>query len=245
MIKTNQKLTIYNENDQKEIEELAQKVTKERAIRLINELSKLENDMKSSTQRLIVFQAGIIRLCDKEIITQENTINNNSGNSQDIYARLDKIENYLRNTGRTTTARAVSAPRTQNSTKETAPKPDNTAIEGIGKNSKPAQYWKEIVNNLKKNGKLMLYTNLLNTNAVEINDLTVGIEFPAGLTPFGKTVLEKPENKMEIAQQISLACGKQMQVKYIDTKPQEQELNEEQELSNFASGFDIPFDITE
>ena len=91
----------------------------------------------------------------------------------------------------------------------------------------------------------MLYTNLLNTNAVEINDLTVGIEFPAGLTPFGKTVLEKPENKMEIAQQISLACGKQMQVKYIDAKPQEQELNEEQELSNFASGFDIPFDITE
>ena len=58
-------------------------------------------------------------------------------------------------------------------------------------------------------------------------------------------MLEKPENKMEIAQQISLACGKQMQVKYIDTKPQEQELNEEQELSNFASGFDIPFDITE
>ena len=249
MIKTNQKLTIYNEKDQKEIEELAQKVTKERAIRLINELSKLENDMKSSTQRLIVFQAGIIRLCDKEMSTVENNTSNsssnNSGNNQDIYARLDKIENYLRNTSRTTTAREVSAPRTQNSTKETAPKPDNTAIEGIGKNSKPAQYWKEIVNNLKKNGKLMLYTNLLNTNAVEINDLTVGIEFPAGLTPFGKTVLEKPENKMEIAQQISLACGKQMQVKYIDTKPQEQELNEEQELSNFASGFDIPFDITE
>ena len=249
MIKTNQKLTIYNEKDQKEIEELAQKVTKERAIRLINELSKLENDMKSSTQRLIVFQAGIIRLCDKEMSTVENNTSNsssnNSGNNQDIYARLDKIENYLRNTSRTTTAREVSAPRTQNSTKETAPKPDNTAIEGIGKNSKPAQYWKEIVNNLKKNGKLMLYTNLLNTNAVEINDLTVGIEFPAGLTPFGKTVLEKPENKMEIAQQVSLACGKQMQVKYIDTKPQEQELNEEQELSNFASGFDIPFDITE
>ena len=249
MIKTNLKLTIYNEKDQKEIEELAQKVTKERAIRLINELSKLENDMKSSTQRLIVFQAGIIRLCDKEMSTVENNTSNsssnNSGNNQDIYARLDKIENYLRNTSRTTTARAVSAPRTQSSTKETAPKPDNTAIEGIGKNSKPAQYWKEIVNNLKKNGKLMLYTNLLNTNAVEINDLTVGIEFPAGLTPFGKTVLEKPENKMEIAQQVSLACGKQMQVKYIDTKPQEQELNEEQELSNFASGFDIPFDITE
>src|SRR5699024_8937297 len=102
MIKTNQKLTIYNEKDQKEIEELAQKVTKERYIRIINELSKLENDMKSLTQSLIVLQAGIIRLCDKEMSTVENNTSNsssnNSGNNQDIYARLDKIENYLRNT---------------------------------------------------------------------------------------------------------------------------------------------------
>lgn len=32
----------------------------------------------------------------------------------------------------------------------------------------------------------MLYTNLMNTNAKEINDMTVGIEFPKGLTSFGK-----------------------------------------------------------
>ena len=119
------------------------------------------------------------------------------------------------------------------------------AIAGIGKNSKPAQYWGEIVNNLKKNGKIMLYTNLLNTNAVEINDMTVGIEFPNGLTPFGKTVLEKAENMTEITNQVSIACGKQMHIKYIDTKPQEGEMSEEQELSNFASGFDIPFDVIE
>ena len=63
----------------------------------------------------------------------------------------------------------------------------------------------------------MIYTNLLNTNAVEINDMTVGIEFPKGITPFGKTVLENPENKMEISNQVSIACGKTMQIKYIDT----------------------------
>ena len=36
-----------------------------------------------------------------------------------------------------------------------------------------------------------------------------------------------------------------MRIKYIDTKPQKEEMNEEQELSSFASGFDIPFDIIE
>ena len=117
---------------------------------------------------------------------------------------------------------------------------------GIGKNKKPAQYWQEIVNNFRKNGKVILYMNLLNTTAVEINDMTVGIEFPKGMTPFGKTVLEKPENKEEIAKQISIACGKEMHIKYLDTKPQDNgEMSEEQELSNFANQFDIPFDVIE
>ena len=92
----------------------------------------------------------------------------------------------------------------------------------------------------------MLYTNLLNTEAVEINDMTIGIEFPKGLTPFGKTVLEKAENMKEISNQVSIACGKEMNIKYIDTKPQQEtQLTEEQEISNFASGFDIPFDVIE
>ena len=92
----------------------------------------------------------------------------------------------------------------------------------------------------------MLYTNLINTNAVEINDMTVGIEFPNGLTPFGKTVLERPENKTEISNQVSIACGKEMHIKYIDAKPKgEEEMSEEQQLSNFANEFDIPFDVIE
>lgn len=235
MLKTNQKLTIYNEKDLKDIQELAEKVSKERAIQLIYELSKLENDMKSSTQRLIVFQAGIIKLCSKEEV---QTSNNNSG---EIYSRLEKIENYLRAGGGVNRAQVDQPKKTSTEQKKT-----KSAIEGIGKNSKPAEYWKAVVEDFKKNGKIMLYTNLLNTNAIEINDMTVGIEFPNGITPFGKAVLEKQENITEISNQISIACGKQMHVKYIDTKPQsENELSEEDEIANFASGFDIPFDIIE
>ena len=247
MVKTNQKLDIYNEQDFQNLKELSEKVTKERAIKLIYELSKLENDMKTSTQRLIIFQAGIIKLCNKEetISQAQNTNMGGPNGNSDIYARLDKIENYLRTFGRTT--RTVTTERRTSKDETEKTKTINTeAIAGIGKNNKPAQYWKEIVNNFKKNGKIMLYTNLLNTEAVEINDMTIGIEFPKGLTPFGKTVLEKAENMKEISNQVSIACGKEMNIKYIDTKPQQEtQLTEEQELSNFASGFDIPFDVIE
>ncbi len=252
MVKTGQKLTIYNENDFANLKKLADEVSKERAIKLISELSKLENDMKSSTQRLIVFEAGIIRLCDKEL---ELTSSANSGNSQtgasninagEIYARLEKIENYLRAGGGVTRAQTSSAGSRTTGTKPTNQANATDAIAGIGKDKKPAQYWQQVVNNFKQNGKIMLYTNLLNTNAVEINDMTVGIEFPKGITPFGKTVLEKPENKMEISNQVSIACGKTMQIKYIDAKPHDAgEVSEESELSNFASKFDIPFDVIE
>lgn len=248
MVKTGQKLTIYNETDFENLKKLSENVSKERAIRLISELSKLENDMKSSTQRLIIFQAGIIRLCDKEISSTSNNTNSNDGNGE-IYARLEKIENYLRSGGgapraQTSIVRRINT--TSGSSTSTAKASNTDAINGIGKDKKPAQYWKDIVNNFKKNGKIMLYTNLLETNAIEINDMTVGIEFPKGITPFGKTVLEKPENKMEISKQVSVACGKEMQIKYIDSKPQGvEEMSEEQELSNFANKFDIPLDIIE
>ncbi len=230
MIKTNQELTMYNEKDLEDLKILSEKISKERAIKLIYELSKLENDMRMSTQKLIVFQAGIIKLCNQEI--EEKSSNSNNNNS-DIYKRLEKIENYLRSGG--------GIKKTPVEPKITRSKTDEIA--GIGKDKKPAQYWKNILENFKKNRQMILFSYLYETNAVELNDMTVGIQFPNGIESAKKIFLEKPENISEISNQISVACGKTMNIKYIDAKPQEQQVNEEQELSNFANGFNIPFDI--
>ncbi|MFR3783392.1 MAG: hypothetical protein ACLTXR_06375 [Clostridia bacterium] len=74
--------------------------------------------------------------------------------------------------------------------------------------NKSEEYWPQIVNDLKQSGKIVLYTNLMNTKAIEINDMTVGIEFPNGLTPFGKTILKKLENINEISNLVSIELGK-------------------------------------
>ena len=63
----------------------------------------------------------------------------------------------------------------------------------------------------------MIYANLLNSRAVELNDMTIGIEFQGGLNDFRKGILEKDENKKEIEKLVSIACAKEMQIKYIDT----------------------------
>ncbi len=117
--------------------------------------------------------------------------------------------------------------------------PDNRSVVSSSKSRKSVNYWSDVVNNLKKNGKIVLYTNLLNTNAVEINDLTLGIEFLNGLTSFGKTVIEQPENMQELVKQVSILAGKEMRIKLIDSKnnamPKEE--NIDSELSSL--GIDI------
>ena len=47
--------------------------------------------------------------------------------------------------------------------------------------------------------------------------MTIGIEFQGGLNYFRKGILEKDENKKEIEKLVSIACAKEMQIKYIDT----------------------------
>ncbi len=91
----------------------------------------------------------------------------------------------------------------------------------------------------------MLYTNLLNSIASKINDLVIGIQFPKGVTPFGKTILEKSESISELERRISMECGKPMKIKYIyeDTKVIKKE--EKNPIENFAKDNDIPFNVVE
>ncbi len=67
---------------------------------------------------------------------------------------------------------------------------------------------------------MLLATNLIGTVATLINDMTVGIVFQNGLTPFVKSIMERPENIQEITRLVSIECGKEMRIKLIDDQSQ-------------------------
>ena len=246
--KASNKLELYSQEKLEKIKQISEAVSKERLINLVYQLSELENDIKWSTQKTILFQAGIIRLC-----------NENADKTIDVSDRIDKIENYLRNNKnniyrQTNTIQqpairqVVSSTITQsnNSVQQKNQIKKNTNQNNIKKfSNKSEEYWPQIVSDLKQNGKIVLYTNLMNTKATELNDMTVGIEFPNGMTSFGKTVLEKPENIREISNLVSMACGKEMQIKYISTNNTVHQLSKEEDLQNLANQSDIPFNIIE
>ena len=61
--KTNATLEIYSEEEKRQIKEIADKASKERLIYMIYELSNLANEIKWSSQKNIIFEVTIIKLC--------------------------------------------------------------------------------------------------------------------------------------------------------------------------------------
>ena len=263
-------LELYTQDEISIINNLANKYSNERLIELIYELSELQNNMKWSTQKSILFQAGMIKLCYKKSQTvdenleqrvekienylrsnniENRNINNNSYNSYNNYS-AGPTQNTINNTVKNTVIESKSNLENKNivssnsNIEKNAKKPENKASTYSGKIE---EAWPKIVRDLKQNGKIVLYTNLMQTKAIEVNDMTVGIQFPNGLSAFGKTVLEKQENIREISNLVSMACGKEMQIKYIEgsnTKANSN-MSVEDNIKNFANEADIPFNVIE
>lgn len=113
--------------------------------------------------------------------------------------------------------------------------------------------WQNALNNLKSQGKVMLYANLINTEAVEINDMTVEIRFNNGLNTFRKELLQRPENLNILTKEIAIICKKPMQIKFEDAKgekpasvmPKVEKKIEPKEDEDILSGLDIPINIIE
>lgn len=268
--KTAGKLEMYNDEEKAKIKNIADKTTKEQLINIIYELSEMENDIKRTTQKTIMFQAGMIKLCQPRTMSensvQSNGIQNGQNFSSNLEARVAKIENYLRNnrnvfqngianmnTSTNIAEKSVSnnlnnsgnSSNLNSAVKRTKTRSNsnNTTATTTKFSRNSEEYWPQILNDLKQRGKRVLYTNLMGTNAKEINDMTVGIEFPNGMTSFGKLVLDKQENMREISNLVSMACGKEMQIKYIVPEQNTHKVTREENLQNLANESDIPFNI--
>lgn len=233
--KTSQELEIYNEKEIEKIKELANNISKERLLQIIYDLSNLSNDIKWSSQKGLMFQVEIIKLCNKVQDLKSLT------GLEEINTRLLKLEEQVKSGVKVTkmpveSTLEVDKTVTQN---ETSKKVIN------GKDGKTREKWPNILNNLKKSGKILLYTNLINATPVELNDLVIGIEFKNGVTPFIKSVVEKAENIAELEKAISMEYGKEMKIKIIDGKIEQVNKIKNDPIDNLPTDLDIPINIIE
>ena len=266
-------IEIYSEEEKSSMKELVAEVSTERLIKIINELSELENALKWSSQKNIQFETGIIKVSShftndgyedikKRLLEIEEQLKSGKvvqkvDNFSQKEGKSDlKVENIntgnTKNTEKQNIENAEIAKETSNSTESKVEnkkeeKASKEATKNINENNESKKLstisnasnvknWKGILDNLKSNGKMMLYTNLVNTTAKEINDMIIGIEFKKGITPFGKAVLEKPENMQYLVKLVSQMYGKEMRIKLIEDD------TDNKKADNLK---DLPFNIIE
>ena len=268
VFKSSGKLSLYSENELAKIKEIADKTDKARLLQIIYSLSELANDLKMTTQKTIMLEVGVMKLCNTTACGTDGLARANGASSEsateakgasgvtssastnNVYKSFDssegstsvpqnnkELENKIKqledkisklsnlvihNSGTNVDSSAPkSSPQRKSEVKRVNNGPTNIVknIEPVGKK---LDNWGKVVSGLKQSGKIMLYTNLMNTTATEINDMTVGIVFKNGITPFGRSILDKAESINELTKIISLEYGKPMQVRYIDAKKPEE-----------------------
>lgn len=208
--KSTNSLNLYSEQEIAQIKNLADITDEERLLNVIYQLSDLENDLKWSSQKTIMFQTGVIKAC------REETYSNAGGSA--IEKRLTELENKLANLkfGQDTTIGMQEIARGEvYDVRPVGPeeKKENKNPTNVGKTT---EAWRRVVDSLKRNGKIRLYTALINTKINELNDLIWEIEFPNGLTDFNKSILENPSNASELVKEIYKITGKEIHLKFKD-----------------------------
>lgn len=243
--KTNTKLEIYSEEELANIKKLAEATSKERLISIIYELSNLANEIKWSSQKLIMFQVCIIKLCNNQesnnnIMPQSgNASGTNSKEIEDLKYKIDRLEKEIKLMSTTDkTIQKVNKATEVKEQKGFKPEIKKSSTVKLGEKVKN---WPKIVDQIKQQGKITLYTNLLNSSANQINDMTVGINFEKGITPFGKAILEKPENMGEIVKQVSIELGKPMRVILIDNN--DEIMSKADNFNSIEKDIDMPINI--
>ena len=226
VFKATNKLELYSAEEIEEIKKLADKATKERLLQIIYQLSELENNIKWSAQKTIMFQTGIIKLCVCEnIINNGNHANDSavsSGNTSALEARIANLENKLTNlqiAPRTSNAKTVSSNVPSSSRTPSIVQEQKTVNKApVNTSGKEAEVWSKVITNLKQTGKIRLYTTLVNTKINPVNDLTWEVIFVNGLTDFTRKILEDSANRNDLNKIIFMEIGKEINLKFVDGK---------------------------
>ena len=239
-------LEIYSQEEKMQIEQLAQKASKEELVAIIYELSNLANQIKWATQKNIMFQVSIIRLCNNTMdIANSNSQNSSNSELLELKEKISHLEKeikLLENSENNINKSGINVEKQSKNEARTVEKIEKKTETKTIVAGQKIESWPQIVQNIKKTGKMLVYTNLMNSAAVQINDMTVGINFPKGLSPFGKTILEQNENMNEIVKQVSIELGKPMRIKILnnDVEVKEQKINQ---VDNLTKELDIPINI--
>lgn len=218
---------------------------------IIKELSALESSLKWSTYPRILLEVALLKLCERNFSTNND---NMADRLSLLESRMDNLNFTAKPSDDQATIKKAQDPAPNKSStpvRKTEAKKESGAstnkVKGILDN------WNEILNELKSLGRMVAYTNLLDTRAVELDSKQVGIIFKPG-SGFSKMIVSKAENSEAIESILSNKLGRQVRIKCLDENEfvqnsSTEETKEEDEfldkLQNMASKLNVPLNIVD
>ena len=218
--KKSQKLEIYSKEELEKISEISKKSSEERILNIIYLLSNLENDIKWSSQKTIMFQTGIIKSCMDE---------KNDG-IDELKEKVAKLENIIKNgdyikqegTAKSAVAenkpKKIEKPKEKKSTDSEKTADSQISYKKEENNIEKNINWNNVLSKLKNSGKIMLFTSLANTEIKQVGDLILEIEFKNGITPFVQKILDDNTNKKDLEKILFEETKEEWHIKYNDLK---------------------------
>lgn len=186
------------------------KMDKDIIIYTIKELSTLESNLKWTNHPRVLLEVAAIKLCDNIVLPDKDS----------FLDRLSAVERKVDEIG----SRAVEVPVEPPSLQRTKPvvkQPENPQPKKIAvkeeaesayTGTRSLKIWPEVLEGLKKDGKMVLYSNLTDTDALELDDGFIGIVF-GGNGSFAYTLVSRHENLEIIQQALENKLGREVRVK--------------------------------
>ena len=236
-------LEIYSNEEIAEIKELSNLVEKDRILKIIYDLSDLENSIKWSAQKTIMFQTGVIKICSD---FENDTSSTSSSSDATIKDLINKLKNLEQKISSIKPSELMKEAKNVYNEKEIDENVKNLDSEKSNKTVKPQvnsnDLLRKILASLKQHKKMMLYTTLINAKVTMPDDMNVEFEFPNGLTPFNQKVMGEPNNKKDLEKVLFSITGKEMNIKIKDTK---HKVPEEKDNKNSLDSLGIDVKIIE
>jgi DNA polymerase-3 subunit gamma/tau len=185
---------------------------KDEIMNVIKELSLMETSLKWAEHPRVMLEVSLLKLCEGICSSQD-----------ELLRRVEILEKRLENseiTPRSTPAPLKSSvqqgekPEAQNEYIKTETKPVSEKPK-VRKEKESLEVWGEVLKSLKESGKMLLYSNLEATKAIELSDNKVGIDFE-GATGFNKLISSKPENIAILEGLLTKELKKNIKVKILE-----------------------------
>lgn len=223
---------IYSESDKKAISDICERTDKQRLLDLIYSISKLENDLKWSSQQDIVFEAGMINLCSHETSIEKVVQTKVQVSEPKARSKTEEITKVVKATPENETANQAF--------KEKMPeKKINITKDTKFKNELDIT---NIIDNLPNNGDyVMLKNGLKNSKIIKIDDLNVGIVPTPQSEFFISQSLQNQEISHTLQEIISKICGEVMRIKMVKPNDLKKMKTETKEEKNDFPDLGIPF----